>query len=312
MRARYRRWPTAVVAASLALAGWVMSVGAEAPAAGAGEAAEGPPVAEGLTAAERLGWHLAVQAYSFRKFTFFEAVDLTAALGVRSIEAYPGQAVSPEHREQKVGPGLSAELRQAVREKLEAAGVRLVNYGVVGLGADEAAGRQVFEFAREMGIETIVSEPPAEAMDVVEKLADEYGINVAIHNHPTPSRYWDPKRVLAACEGRSRRLGACADTGHWMRSEVQPVEGLKLLEGRIVSLHLKDLDRFGKGAHDVPWGEGQGDVGAMLVELKRQGFRGVISMEYESNPSDPAPDMAKCVAAFGRLAGELATVESNE
>ena len=36
-------------------------------------------------------WRLGMQAYSFNRFTFYEAVDKTRALGMRYIEAYPGQ-----------------------------------------------------------------------------------------------------------------------------------------------------------------------------------------------------------------------------
>ena len=42
------------------------------------------------------GWRLGAQAYTFRKFTFFEAVDKTASLGLNWIEAYPGQSLSKE------------------------------------------------------------------------------------------------------------------------------------------------------------------------------------------------------------------------
>lgn len=52
---------------------------------------------------------------------------------------------------------------------------------------DEAQCRKVFDFAKEMGIETIVSEPPKEAFDLIEKLCEEYKINVAIHNRVTLS-----------------------------------------------------------------------------------------------------------------------------
>ncbi len=57
-----------------------------------------------------------------------------------------------------------------------------------------------------MGIETIVSEPPEGAFDVIEKLCEEYKINVAIHNHPKPSRYWDSDTVLKVC-GDSEWIG---------------------------------------------------------------------------------------------------------
>ena len=50
-----------------------------------------------------------------------------------------------------------------------------------------------------------------------------------------------------------------------------------------MSLHFKDTNKIGKGAHDVPLGTGVDDVKGMLTELKRQGFKGLLSLEYESS-----------------------------
>ena len=157
-----------------------------------------------------------------------------------------------------------------------------------------------------MGIETICSEPPPEAFDLIDKLCQEYDISVAIHNHPKPSRYWDPDKVLEVCEGRSKYIGACADTGHWMRSGVNPLDALRKLEGRIVSFHFKDLNKSGGGAHDVPWGTGEGDVDGMLAEVYRQGFKGVFSAEYEHNWENSVPEIAQGVAYFDQVAAKLA------
>jgi sugar phosphate isomerase/epimerase len=258
------------------------------------------------SAAESLGWRVAVQAYSFKKFTFFEAVDKAEALGLRYIEAYSKQPISADMPEVTTHFTMSEETRQAIREKLKLAGITLTNYGVV-KGKNEEEWRQIFGFARDMGIETIASEPADDAMDLVEQLSEEFGVNVAIHNHAKPSHYWDPKIVLAACEGRSKRLGACADTGHWMRSGLDPLEALKLLEGRLVSFHLKDLNESGAPkAHDVPWGTGKGDVKALLAEARRQGFRGVFSIEYEHNWDDSQGEIAECIKYFDQIAAELA------
>lgn len=252
------------------------------------------------------GWKLGVQAWSFNRYTFYEAIDKTAALGLSWIEAFPGQNVSKDMPDVKFGPEMLPEIRKQIKAKLASSGVRLVNYGVARLPADEAKCRKVFEFAKDMGIETIVSEPEKKALDIIEKLCDEYGINLAIHNHPKPTRYWDPHRVLAACKGRSKRIGACADTGHWMRSGVNVVDALKLLEGRIISLHFKDLNEFGnKKAHGVPWGTGIGNVKATLVELHRQDFKGVFSIEYEYHWTSSMPELAKCVEYFSAEAAKL-------
>ena len=255
--------------------------------------------------AEGPAWRLGVQAYSFNRFTFFEAIDKVQSLGLHHIEAYPGQRLRPEQPDVKFDHTAPVSVLAAVKKKLEAANVHLACYGVVRLGPDEAKTRAVFDFAKVMGIETIVSEPDPAAFDLLDKLTAEYDINVSIHNHPKPSRYWDPDSVLQAIEGHSRRIGACADTGHWMRSGVNPVEALRKLEGRIISLHFKDLNELGRRGHDVPFGTGKGDVRAMLAELNRQNFRGVFSIEYEHNWNNSVPDIAKCVAFFRQTARAL-------
>ncbi len=264
-------------------------------------------VANGAPAAEKLGWHLGVQAYTFNHYTFYEAVDKTESLGLHYIEIFPGQQASADNPDVKVDHEMDKSARQEVKQKLDAAGVRPACYGVISLTEDEKEGRTVFDFAAEMGVETIVSEPSAGSFDLLDKLCEEYKINIAIHNHPKPSTYWDPNIVLAACEGHSKRIGSCSDTGHWMRSNINPLDALKMLEGRIKSLHVKDLNHYGEeGTHDVPWGEGQANVKALLAELLRQGVEAVFSIEYEYHWETSVPEIAKCVEYFDKTAAELA------
>ncbi len=252
-------------------------------------------------------WRLGTQAWTFNRFTLYEAIDKTASLGLDWLEAYPhGQKLSKEKPNIVFGHNMPAEIKEEVKQKLSEAGLKLVNYGVVGLPDDEAECRKVFEFAKEMGIETLVSEPPAEAFEMLDRLCQEYELNVAIHNHPKPSHYWNPDMVLEMCKGRSKRIGACADTGHWARSGINPVEALKKLEGRIISLHLKDINEFGnRKAHDVIWGTGVCDVKAMLKELHRQNFKGVFSIEYEHNWEKSLPEIRKSVEYFNKVASKL-------
>jgi len=260
----------------------------------------------GAPNAEKIGWRLGCQAYSFNRFTFTEAVEKNASLGLKYIEAYPGQKFSAELPELKMGQHMTPDERAMVKALLKENGVTLVNYGVTGVPPVEAKARELFDFAKDMGIETLCTETKEDELDLVEKLADEYGINIAIHNHPKPSHYWNPETVAAAVKGRGKRIGACADIGHWMRSGVDPVEGLKILEGRIISFHFKDLNEFGvREAHDVPWGEGAYGIEKVFAEIKRQGFQGMFSIEYEHNWENSVPDIAKCVTYFDKIAVEL-------
>ena len=263
-------------------------------------------MADGAPAAEKLGWRLGMQAYTFNRFTFFEAIDKTESLGLRTIEAFPGQRLSADHGDAVIDHNMDAALYPAVREKLAAADVKLACYGVVALSSAEAESRRVFDFAKAMGIETIVSEPALDAFDLLDKLTAEYGITVALHNHPTPSFYWNPDTVLDAIAGHSEMIGSCSDTGHWMRSGVDPLDALRKLEGRIVSLHMKDLNKFGTmDCHDVPFGQGEGNIRGCLEELLRQGVGAVFSIEYEHNWDDSVPEIAEGVKYFDQVAAEL-------
>jgi len=262
---------------------------------------------DGRVRAEQLGWRLGCQAYTFRSFSFFEAVEKTAASGMGYIEAYPGQTLGKGASGTRMDVGLGPAERQEIKARLDAAGVKLVNFGVCRLVKDEDDSRKTFDFAKEMGIETLVAEPPEDAFDTLDKLCNEYQINLAIHNHAKPTHYWDYRTVLAVCKGRSPRIGACGDTGHWMRSGIQPLEALKALEGRMVSLHLKDLNEFGKqSAYDVPWGTGKANVRELLEELRRQKFQGVFSVEYEHNTPELMENVGRCARYFDGVVSELA------
>src|SRR3546814_14205632 len=96
---------------------------------------------------------------------------------------------------------------------------------------------------------------------------------LAIHNHPLPSGYWHPKLISTLLKDRSPLMGACADIGHWVRSGLDPIECLQLLEGRVISFHIKDMNTIGvRSAHDVPWGTGYSNIRS---EERRVGKEGV-------------------------------------
>ena len=245
------------------------------------------------------GFAIGCQAWTFNHFSVMEAIDKTAAAGGKVIEFYPGQKFSPEHPDQKWDHNASDEMIAAVQERLQKDGIRAVNYGVVGIPNNEADARKIFEFAKKLGLYGITTES-VESIDIIEKLVKEYDIHVGFHDHPkrpnNPSyKMWDPNYVLSVVKDRDERIGSCADTGHWVRSGLNPVDCLKILKGRIISSHLKDLNEMTPDAHDVPYGTGVSDVPAILNELKRQHFTGNISVEYEYKMENNLPEVSQCV-----------------
>ncbi len=247
------------------------------------------------------GFVLGCQAYMFHRFTAFEAIERTAAAGGRTIEFYPGQSLSPDDKQSKVDPNATDETIQKLKAKAKQHGLLIVNFGVVSIPRDEAGARQVFEFARKLGVRAITVEPSADQIDLIEKLIKDYNIAAGIHCHPKRAAHpeyklWDPKYVFSLVKDRDPRFGVCADVGHWTRSGVDAVDGLKIFEGRVISVHLKDIIESGNpDAGDLPLGLGVTNVKGILRELRRQKCDGNISIEYERDWENSVADIAQCV-----------------
>ncbi len=236
---------------------------------------------------------IAIQCWTFRKFSFLQTLEKVQNLKIKYLEAYPGQILDSAKTDIKFDHNLSGDMIEMVQQKLNERGLQMVSYGVVGFEKNEESMRKVFDFAKTMGIKTIVTEPPFDDYSLIEKMVQEYGIHIAIHNHPAPSKYAYPDTVLNHIKGLDKRIGACADTGHWLRTGVVPVEALKLLSGRITNVHLKDLDQFGvKEAVDVPFGSGKADIRGVLTELSRQNYSGYLSVEHENPDEAYSPEVS--------------------
>ena len=128
-----------------------------------------------------------------------------------------------------------------------------------------------------------------------EKAAIEHDVKVAFHEHggsmdKPKYKVWHPLYILGVVESRDKRVGACADIGHWATSNLKSVECLRILSGRIISVHLKDKEKFGASPVVVA-GKGVVDVAACLEELKKQKFDGHISIEHEADWNDSVPQV---------------------
>jgi len=245
------------------------------------------------------GFAIGCQAWTFKNYSVMEAIDKTAAAGGKVIEFYPGQKFSVEQPGLKFDHNATDEMIAQVKARLAKDGVRAVNYGVVGIPEKETDARKLFAFARKFELYGITTES-VNAIDTIEKLVKEFDIRVGFHNHPRRAadagyKMWDPNYVLSVVKDRDARIGATADVGHWIRSGLDPIECLKVLKGRIVSVHLKDLNEKAPSAHDVPFGTGIANVAGILDELKRQNFVGNASIEYEYNWENNAADATQCI-----------------
>ncbi len=242
------------------------------------------PIPENL---RQNGWFIGAQAYTFKEFSAFEAIAKTKEAGGNVIEFYPGQTLKPGSSE-KVGHTMSEAAMKELKAECARLGVRPVNYGVVAAKSPEEV-RAIMSFAKKMELYAVCTES-TEQIAAWEAAAKEFDIKVAFHEHggsmERPNyKVWNPLYILGVVESRDRRVGACADLGHWCTSNLKPIECLRILNGRIISVHLKDKATTGE-APVVVAGKGVVDVAACLEELKKQKFDGHISIEHENEWKD--------------------------
>lgn len=252
------------------------------------------------------GFYIGPQAWTFNKFSVMEAIEFAGRSGSSVIEFYPGQKFSKEKPDQKWDHNSTDDQHREIADQLAKWKIVPVNYGVTGIPNEEKEARKTFDFAKRLGLYGVTTES-TESVALLDKLAQEYQVRVAYHNHPKQEnnpnyKVWDPHYILELTKDCSPMVGSCADTGHWQRSGVDPLAAIKLLKGRVISSHFKD--RLDINSDDVPYGTGTTPLVPMLAELRDQGFKGNISIEYETNWEDSLPDVAQCIG-FVRAVGEL-------
>jgi type 1 glutamine amidotransferase/sugar phosphate isomerase/epimerase len=260
-----------------------------------------------VAAREKLGWRFGVTAWGLHKFTFFETLDKTRQLGLNYVGGLSFQKVSADIPK-NFDANLTDDQLEQIRLKMDDVGIRLPTFFYAQIPGDEDGCRKVFEFGRKLGIETFISEPLPESLDLIERFCNEYEINLAIHNHgPEQSPvYWKPENVLEVCKGRSKRIGACPDTGYWLRSGIDPTEGIRKLGDRLITIQPHDLDQRSPEGHDVPWGTGKADFEKMLHEIRRLGLKPtLIGLEYSHDFLDNMPEMAQCIEFFDRAVKKI-------
>lgn len=113
--------------------------------------------------------------------------------------------------------------------------------------------------------------------------------------------------VTDAVRDRHPNIGACVDTGHFIRSAENPIEAIYRLKGRIFGLHVKDVAEQKKKTHDVIIGAGFLDVVAMSKALRDVNFPtdGALSLEFEGNPKNPIAEINQCISVAARAAQKV-------
>lgn len=183
------------------------------------------------------------------------------------------------------------------------AGIRIVSIGVNGFSADEAAARNSFDFARAAGCKVVSANFSPDGMwdafRTAEKLADEYDINLGIHNHGGYHWLGSTQMLKYIFANTSPRIGLMLDTAWAIDAKQDPVEMARTFADRLYGVHAKDFVYNRERKHeDVVVGTGILDLPGLFGALRETGFDGELILEYEGDVNNPVPALKECVAAI--------------
>lgn len=236
-------------------------------------------------------WHgltIGVATYTTRELSLEETIKAVQKVGlkhvsVKNVKNHIDISHSPEERRQRA---------KAFRD----AGLVIVSVGNVGMKNDEADIRKAFEYARDIGVSTMVCAPQRGSEPILDKMVKEFNIKLAIHNHgPEDKQYPSPYDVWKAVEKFDKRIGLCIDVGHTARAGVDPAEAIVKCKERLYDMHLKDISALGDKNTPVECGRGILNLKSILGALVKINYQNMAAFEYEKDGKDPIPGLAECV-----------------
>jgi sugar phosphate isomerase/epimerase len=245
------------------------------------------------------GVQLGAQSYSFRDRPLDAAIQAMVDIGLAECELYQGHIEPKLGREElrKWRMSVSMDEFRKVRRKFDDAGILLYAYNLSfrdDFTDDEIA--RGFEMAHALGVTRMTASSTLTTVPRIEARASQAKIYVGMHNHSNvkdPNEFATPESLDKAIRGRSAYIGINLDIGHFTAANFDAVDFLAKHHSRIVTLHIKDRKR--DQGDNVPFGEGDTPIKAVLQLLKKNKYKIPANVEYEYKGSDTVAEVHKCL-----------------
>jgi inosose dehydratase len=188
--------------------------------------------------------------------------------------------------------------------KFKSAGISVYGLGVIYL-KNEKEVDDAMNYAQTAGVKMIIAAPAYEVLPYLEKKAKALNIRVAIHNHgPEDKIFPDIDTVYEKIKNLDPLIGICLDIGHSFRCGNDPAAMFLKYKNRIYDLHIKDVSEPIQSGKTTIMGRGKIDLVSFAKTLKKSGYSGICSLEYEQD-KDPAMGVAECVGNFRGILASL-------
>jgi len=258
------------------------------------------------------GVTIGVQTYSYRDFAHGVADDVDVIIGALKaddageIELFsPGIEPRGVNREALRRWRLSTPMDHfaAVRRKIEDAGVAIHSY-TMNYSADFTDDEidKTFDQAKALGTNIIASSTQVNIARRLLAFAEKHKTLLAFHGHSNtkdPNEFATPESFQAAL-GLSKYARVNLDIGHFSAAGYDPVAFIHEHHDRITHLHVKD--RKNNDGRNVPWGQGDTPIKAVLLSLKEKKYPIPAFVEYEyPGTGTPVEEVKKCLDYMRRI-----------
>ncbi|MCW3079518.1 sugar phosphate isomerase/epimerase [Segetibacter sp.] len=229
-----------------------------------------------------------IAGYTFNKFDLEKSIAMMKRIGVQNLSL----------KEFHLPINSSDEKVKSVMAQFAAANINVYAVGVIYMKTKQAVD-DAFAYAKKVGVKLIVGVPNYDLIDYTEQKVKETDISIAIHNHgPEDALYPGPQQVYDRIKDKDSRMGLCLDIGHAQRAGTDLVKAIKDYRGRLYDLHIKDVSLAQKEGKAIEIGRGVIDFNAVVKALKKNNFKGMCSIEFEKDMSDPLAGMAESIGYF--------------
>lgn len=244
-------------------------------------------VPESLAANNDL-FNLAIAGWTFNKFNLEQSLDMMARVDVHYL------CIKNFHLPLDSNPDQIA----VFHAKLKAKGVTGYAVGPIGMKS-EAEADQAFEYCKRVGVNMVVGVPEHELLQYVNKKVKEYGFNFAIHNHGYGDKlYPTVESIFDKVKDLDPRIGMCHDIGYSKLMGIDPAAVTKKYGNRIFDIHIKDVTAPTAEGKDCELGRGIIDFPEFFKALRTIKYKGMCSIEFEKDNTDPLPGLAESVGYF--------------
>jgi inosose dehydratase len=231
---------------------------------------------------------VAMAGYTFLKFKLEPTLDMIARVDVHYL------CIKNFHLPFDSTPEQISEFHS----KLKAKGITGYAVGPINM-ASEAEADSAFEYAKRVGVKMIIGVPNPELLPYIDKKVKESGFTYAIHNHgPGDKLYPSLESIHTKVKDLDPRIGMCHDVGYSALLGLDPAAETIKYAKRIFDMHIKDETKNSADGKDCELGRGVVDFPALVKALRQIGYKGMCSLEYEKDNTDPLVGIAESIGYF--------------